>query len=193
MRIERQVCAAKVSPQRWRNGGGWTRVLLTQPALEPDWQLRVSLATIDAAGAFSPFPGVRRVLTVVSGAGLRLTVDGREHRLSVDSEPLHFDGGAAAHATPLAGPTTDLNLMTTRGSAQMLRATGGLCWSAAFAQRGIYCAVDGVLDAGDGAPEPVGAHTLLWLTEVASLPLRFLPNAPGVATPAWWLGFSPPA
>jgi environmental stress-induced protein Ves len=40
----------------WRNGGGRTRELLAWPSAE-DWQLRVSVAEIEADGPFSAFPG----------------------------------------------------------------------------------------------------------------------------------------
>lgn len=58
------VRVSDVAPQRWRNGGGVTRELLSRPAGN-SWQVRVSVADIDADGPFSPFPGVERWFSVV--------------------------------------------------------------------------------------------------------------------------------
>ena len=44
---------------RWRNGRGWTRAILALPD-EADWDLRLSIAEVDAVADFSPFPGVER-------------------------------------------------------------------------------------------------------------------------------------
>lgn len=185
------IHAADIAPQRWRNGGGWTRQLLSWPADNPDWQLRISLASIEAAGPFSAFPGVQRVLAVVVGAGVLLTVDDREHRLTPASEPLHFDGGASAHAAPIAGATTDLNLMVKHGHGDLLRAEQGVPWLSGCAQSGIFTAVDGALYVDLDPPLPLSAQTLLWLENAAALSLRFVPAIAATLLPAWWLSFAP--
>lgn len=190
------INAADIAPQRWRNGGGWTRELLTWPAGNPDWQLRISLATINAPGPFSTYPGIKRVLALVSGAGLLLTVDGHQHRLVPDSDPLHFDGSAVVHAVPLAGASSDLNLMSASGHAELLRAASAVAWFSAAAQRGLYSAVAGTLHTGAGtaaAPLAVPAHSLVWLSQAANLPLHFVAATVSPVTPAWWLGYSPSA
>ena len=38
-----------IQPQRWRNGGGWTRELLAVPDAE-NWRIRVSVADIESDG-----------------------------------------------------------------------------------------------------------------------------------------------
>jgi hypothetical protein len=194
MRIVARKRIADVPPQRWRNGGGWTRQLLTWPPDDTAWQLRISLATISAPGPFSSFPGVQRTLALVGGKGLLLTVDGQEHRLRVDSDPLQFDGAAAAHATLPGGETTDLNLMTTRGQGTVLRVASAPQWCSAAPQRGLYAAVAGTLDSGTGAGMAMPAQSLVWLDEAAGLTLRFTPEAAaGPAEPllAWWLCYAP--
>jgi environmental stress-induced protein Ves len=40
----------------WKNGGGVTRELLAWPG-GGDWQVRISVAEIEADGPFSSFPG----------------------------------------------------------------------------------------------------------------------------------------
>ncbi len=97
--------------QPWRNGGGVTRELLAWPGGRVDWQLRISVADIDADGPFSRFPGVERWFAVLEGAGVELTIAGAVHRLVRGDAPLHFDGAAPAHARLIDGPTRDLNLM----------------------------------------------------------------------------------
>jgi uncharacterized protein len=103
----------------WKNGGGTTWEIAAQPpgaGLDAfDW--RLSIAQVETAGPFSVFPGVDRVLTVISGAGLRLTVEGQgEVVLDEASNPLPFPGDAASSATLDAGPIRDLNLMVRRGA-----------------------------------------------------------------------------
>ena len=201
MKIVTLIHTADIAPQRWRNGGGWTRELLTWPAGNPDWQLRISLATINAPGPFSTYPGIRRLLALVSGNGLLLTVDGHQHRLMVDSDPLHFNGTATVHAVPLAGASSDLNLMTASGHGELLRAANTVAWLSAAALRGLYSGVAGTLYAGAdtagagtaGAPLAVPAHSLIWLSQADNLPLYFAPETASPTTPAWWLGYSPSA
>ena len=60
-----------VSPQPWKNGSGHTRELLAWPGSE-GWQLRISVADIDADGPFSAWPGVERWLAVIEGTGVDL-------------------------------------------------------------------------------------------------------------------------
>lgn len=103
----------------WKNGGGTTWEIAAQPpgaGLDAfDW--RLSVARVAAPGPFSTFPGVDRVLTVIAGAGLRLTIEGQgETVLDEASPPLPFPGDATASATLDGGPIRDLNLMVRRGA-----------------------------------------------------------------------------
>ena len=202
MRVMARIAAEDVAPQRWRNGGGWTRELLAWPAPPAAWQLRISLATIDAAGPFSVFPGVQRALALVSGAGLLLTIDGTAQRLHAGSEPVFFDGTAAVAAEPLAGPSIDLNLMTAAGRGEMLPIASASLWISPCPQRGLFSAVAGTLESGDESLA-LAPGSFLWMDEAAGVPLRFVPAAPaagatgaaGPAAPAplaaWWLGYAP--
>ena len=112
---------ADLAPARWRNGGGTTVEIArgSHPgAVQPaggDWDWRLSIAEVDRAGDFSTFDGMDRVLTVIEGELLVLTVDGHEHGLE-RYRPLRFDGGAPASAVLPTGPIRDLNLITRRGS-----------------------------------------------------------------------------
>jgi environmental stress-induced protein Ves len=102
----------------WKNGGGVTRELAVFPpgAAMDAFEWRISLAEIAADGAFSTFPGVDRVLTVIEGQGLMLDVDGRLLALDAASPPLAFAGDAEVSARLTDGPIRDLNLMVRRGA-----------------------------------------------------------------------------
>jgi environmental stress-induced protein Ves len=100
----------------WRNGGGVTYEVARNPSGasdEFDW--RISIAEVSASGAFSTFPGIDRIITLVEGTDLALTVDGVRHRLH-PLQPFAFDGGADTIGE-VSTPARDLNVMTRRGRA----------------------------------------------------------------------------
>ncbi|MFJ4097050.1 HutD family protein [Kitasatospora sp. NPDC089913] len=103
----------------WRNGGGVTREVAGYPAGSglDDFRWRVSLADVGSAGPFSAFPGVDRVITLVEGPGMALTVDGTEHVVDAPFRPFAFSGDAATDCRLLGGPLVDFNVMTRRGRA----------------------------------------------------------------------------
>lgn len=109
--------AADRPAEPWRNGGGVTREVARYPA-EPDrladFDWRVSLAEVERDGPFSAFADVDRVIVLVDGAAMTLTVDGVRHQLR-RHQPFAFDGGRPTSVHLPAGPTRDLNVMTARG------------------------------------------------------------------------------
>lgn len=100
----------------WKNGGGETLEIAVSPPDATfdtlDW--RVSMALVAQDGPFSTFPGIDRTLCVLDGIGLELDfgADGGTHIVRPDSAPLHFAADRAVYARLLAGPITDLNVMT---------------------------------------------------------------------------------
>lgn len=82
-----------------------------------EWDWRVSIADVVHDGPFSMLPGVDRVIAVVEGEGMVLTVDGIEHRVLASTGAVAFDGSATTSCRLLAGPVRDLNLMVRRGRA----------------------------------------------------------------------------
>lgn len=103
----------------WKNGGGVTREVAASPpgaGMEAfDW--RISIADVAASGPFSAFPGIDRILTVIEGSGLSLSIDGRAAVvLEVGSPPLAFPGEARCEAGLRNGPVRDLNVMVRRGA-----------------------------------------------------------------------------
>ncbi|MFD9125705.1 HutD family protein [Kitasatospora sp. NPDC059571] len=103
----------------WLNGGGVTREIAVRPAAAPmtDFDWRISLADVAGGGPFSVFPDVDRVITLVDGAGMALTVDGAERVLDRPFQPFAFPGDATTDCRLLAGPVVDFNVMTRRGRA----------------------------------------------------------------------------
>ncbi|MFG2916774.1 HutD family protein [Kitasatospora sp. NPDC048298] len=125
-----QVLRASERPATaWLNGGGVTREVAGFPTgagLDAfDW--RVSLADVATAGPFSPFPGIDRVITLVEGAGMVLTVDGAEQLVDAPFRPFAFSGDATTDCRLPAGPVVDFNVMTRRGriEATVSMATAG--------------------------------------------------------------------
>lgn len=120
------VDLASIPAEPWRNGGGTTQTMLAWPTVV-DWQIRCSVAQVDAAGPFSSFAGVGRWFAVLQGAGVVLTIDGVVHTLSAASQPLQFDGGSKTDCTLIGGTTQDFNFML-RGrkaqTGQMVRVQG---------------------------------------------------------------------
>ncbi|WP_306349490.1 HutD family protein [Glutamicibacter sp. MNS18] len=70
----------------------------------------MSITDVDAQGEFSAFPGLTRILTIIRGEGMSLTIDGTEQWLD-SYRPLRFDGSATTSATLPRGPIRNLNLM----------------------------------------------------------------------------------
>lgn len=177
-----------IAPQPWKNGGGRTRELLTWPP-EGDWQLRISLADIEADGPFSTFPGVTRWFTVIAGRGVELRFGERTETLVLGSGPLRFDGADAPGCTLIDGPTRDLNLMLRGGEGVLEPVVPGEPWAGRFAQGGLFTTVPGSLQT-DCVSLPVSAGTLVWRSAPDAAAPTFAPDEPASGPVAWWLGFS---
>jgi len=109
---------SSIRPEPWRNGGGVTREIARHPraGTSPDgsWDWRVSIAEVGSAGAFSPFPGMERVISVIDGELLVLTVDGVEHAME-KYRPFRFSGDASSSSKLPTGDIRDLNVIARRG------------------------------------------------------------------------------
>lgn len=113
----RVLPAAGYRLERWRNGGGSTRVIASagpEGAIDgapPGWDWRLSLADIDRPGPFSTLPGVARHLMLVEGGPLLLRLGTGTRTLSAAGDDLRFAGSEPVEAEPGAGPVRVLNLM----------------------------------------------------------------------------------
>ncbi|NKX54449.1 HutD/Ves family protein [Arthrobacter mobilis] len=147
---------ADLSPSPWLNGGGRTVELASgasgaaagQAPGDGGWDWRLSLADVDRPAPFSHLPGIRRILTVVDGGPLDLTVGGVRHRVE-RHRPFAFDGGARTVPGLPAGPVRNLNLMLRPASAQGSVAIIPLTESRPVGLRGFQLAV--LLDGGAAA------------------------------------------
>ena len=108
----------------WKNGGGRTRevasgavrALLASAEIADGFDWRVSVADVDAEGSFSAFPGIDRVITLVEGEGMVLTVDGTPHPVG-PLTPFAFSGDALTDCRLKAGAVRNMNVMTRRSRA----------------------------------------------------------------------------
>jgi environmental stress-induced protein Ves len=112
--------AAERTPAPWKNGGGVTTEVLAHPegSNTDDFVLRVSLADVADSGPFSAFEGVDRIITLVDGPGMALTVDGTEHVVDTPYAPFAFSGDATTDCRLLGGPLVDFNVMARRTEAK---------------------------------------------------------------------------
>jgi environmental stress-induced protein Ves len=128
MRIIRQSAFKSVP---WKNGGGVTHEALRVPESGDTFRFRVSIARIDASGAFSDFTGYRRTMVLLRGAGLTLRfADGESRALLRAGDLVDFDGAMPVTCELSEGPCVDLNLMVSSGvgaaRARVERLTGPL-------------------------------------------------------------------
>lgn len=79
---------------------------------------RLSAADVEASGPFSHFPGVRRVLTVLTGRGLILRHPGGEIAAEL-GVPVRFAGDLPIDCLLVDGPVRDFNLMFDPDHVQM--------------------------------------------------------------------------
>lgn len=114
---------ASLRAMPWKNGGGSTTEIIISPpnaALDTfDW--RISMATIAGDGPFSIFPGIDRTLSLVSGQGVDLQMEGPAGEkpvvaLRAANPALGFPGEWRIHATLPGGVTQDFNVMTRRST-----------------------------------------------------------------------------
>ena len=126
--VVRHVRLAEAPSVPWRNGGGTTRELWVEGDGPCGFAVRISVADVEQAGPFSMFPGVDRVIALLSGAGFVLERDGFQVRCATGA-PWAFAGEDRWSCALIAGPVRDLNLMVDRArwrGALVLRAPGEL-------------------------------------------------------------------
>lgn len=156
--------AADYPRMPWRNGGGTTQEIACNPgghSASFDW--RLSLADVAQDGGFSAFDGYQRILTVLEGQGIELTVDGQRQAPLAPREAYAFSGDAQVSCRLLRGPIRDFNLIyaPARLHARLQWVRGAGPWIFHSSARSVL-----VLNAGD-------ALTLALDGEVHALPSRY--------------------
>ncbi len=169
----------------WKNGGGVTREIVCQPpaAGMNDFDWRVSIAHIASDGPFSSFPGVDRIITLLSGGGVQLkSSDGHvDHVLDKPLAPFAFTGEQVIHARLLQGDCHDFNVMTRRSacsnaSVQIVRSACN--WPTA--SQGLFLAVQGHWQLQGDHAEQLAPQQGLWWTDL-SLVWQLRPQSPDAA------------
>jgi environmental stress-induced protein Ves len=93
----------------WKNGGGTTREIAVEKNGETIlW--RLSMADVTCNGPFSNFAGLKRILTVMDGKGMRL-ISSHETIEASFGKPVIFDGAKEIRSELIDGPLRDLNVM----------------------------------------------------------------------------------
>ena len=105
----------------WRNGLGTTVEMAREDDADGAMLWRVSAADVVEAGAFSLFPGIDRILTLIEGPGFDLDFSGHGRVAPVAPlSPVKFSGDWTTFAEAVRGPSRDLNVMTARGKASAM-------------------------------------------------------------------------
>ena len=104
---------------RWPNGLGlsWDIAAAPHDAGAQDFQWRMALAQIGSSVAFSHYPDIDRIFTLIEGHGLDLVF--KDHKiLKIDKrfEPHAFPGDIKTACVLNNGPCRALNLFTRRGA-----------------------------------------------------------------------------
>jgi environmental stress-induced protein Ves len=151
--VFRLIAPSQYRRMPWKNGGGVTEEIATHPegaGLESfDW--RVSIAEVARDGPFSIFSGTERTITLIDGAGMRLSSGRRDVVLRTPFEPYAFDGEDPIDCALLSGPVRDFNAMVrrerARGSVAAVRARTTIetaDFRLVFAAIGMHeCTIDG--------------------------------------------------
>lgn len=108
-----QLLRARDYPRMpWKNGGGSTEEITRDAGVGLDgFGWRLSIADIEASGGFSSFTGYQRIITVLQGDGMRLSVDGHESRPLLPFDAFAFSGESQVACTLQGGPIRDFNLI----------------------------------------------------------------------------------
>ena len=96
----------------WKNGGGFTEEITRDAGDGLDgFGWRLSIADIEASGGFSSFAGYQRIISVLQGDGMQLTVDGEQGRPLLPFDAYAFKGESQVSCALLGGPIRDFNLI----------------------------------------------------------------------------------
>ncbi|VVO23020.1 HutD family protein [Pseudomonas fluorescens] len=159
--------AANYPRMPWKNGGGSTEEITRDAGTGLDgFGWRLSIADIGESGGFSTFAGYQRVITVLQGAGMTLTIDGQDTRPLLPLDPFAFSGESQVSCTLLGGAIRDFNLIYApdRYSARLQWLEGEQrFFSSASTLLVFSVALQVQVELGDGAPEVLGLHDCLQL------------------------------
>lgn len=94
----------------WKNGKGFTyEIAKDETQEEYDW--RISMAEIKENGPFSNFAQYQRVISVLKGEGIKLSIDKSPEHTITPFEPFLFSGDSETYCTLIKDPVEDFNLI----------------------------------------------------------------------------------
>jgi environmental stress-induced protein Ves len=177
--------AAEYRSMPWKNGGGVTTEIVVSPAAAglDDFDWRVSMARVENGGPFSQFAGIDRTLAVLEGEGISLDIAGRPSvAVTKAAAPLSFPADTPTMAALIAGPITDLNVMTRRS--RMTHAVERLVISAPLeiqpkADTTLILSLDGEITVAGAMPARLGPLDTLLVEPNAG---RMLIEPAGITT-----------
>lgn len=152
----------------WKNGQGLTEEVAAFPPGSDvgSFEWRLSIAHVEADGAFSEFAGIDRTIALLDGPGLALDLpDGSTVKLFPGGAPFPFPGEWKISSRNAGGATIDLNIMTRRGVCAHWTERRSLPMGAVFAATGSGWAVFNTaaqIEAG-GEPLTIGRFDALLL------------------------------
>lgn len=165
----------RLPASRWRNGGGETREIVSYPPGAADFDWRISIATIAADGDFSLFPGIDRIITLLSGDVALYRHDQLYQPLSLH-QPFAFRGEEAISARLSGKISTDFNIMARRSAFLPEAGIATTRFAPAAIEAGVVYVISGqwqhqqtLLKAGQGAWWENNAGTFIPVSEDAQL------------------------
>ena len=104
--------AAGYPRMAWKNGAGSTLEIARDAGADlGSFGWRLSIADVGADGAFSSFAGYQRVISVLEGQGMQLTVDGQLGAPLRALQAIAFAGDSQVDCRLLDGAIRDFNLI----------------------------------------------------------------------------------
>jgi len=170
---ETKVLRARDYPRMpWKNGGGSTEEITRDAGTGLDgFGWRLSIADIGESGGFSTFAGYERIITVLQGDGMTLSVEGQATRPLLPIDPFAFSGESQVSCTLLGGPIRDFNLIYApkryRARLQWLQGEQRF-----FSEAGtvlVFSVSDALEVVIDGSAQQLGRHDCLQLEKNAGL------------------------
>ncbi len=179
----RVLRAADYPRMPWKNGAGTTLEILRDDAAGDRLEgfgWRLSIADVGQSGGFSLFTGYQRIITVLEGDGMQLTIDGQPSRPLRSLDALAFSGDSQVDCRLLGGAIRDFNLIYSpdRCSArlQWLAAGKSTLFSSAKTVL-VFSAGKGLRVAFEGEALVLGQYDCLQLEDAGLRQLSFEANA----------------
>lgn len=175
----RLLRAADYPRMPWKNGAGTTLEILRDAAAADGlegFSWRLSIADVGQSGGFSFFSGYQRIITVLEGKGMQLTIDGQPSRPLLALDALAFSGDSQVDCQLLGGPIRDFNLIYSpdRCSARLQWLAAGVSTLFSSAKTVlVFSAGEGLRVGFDGETVVLGQYDCLQLDDAALRQLSF--------------------